>query len=56
MPTITLRADTAKELEEAIEQYLIDYHPAGYGTYVRDRYTTPEGTHCATIWRGTTAD
>lgn len=56
MPSTIIKADNNRELEEAVRDYMERYPPQGYGTFVKERYTETDGTLCAVIWRGTTAD
>ena len=45
MKTITLSALTAEALEMIISNYMKEYHPAGYGTFVDKRWNEDHQFH-----------
>jgi hypothetical protein len=60
MVRVTLREATATMLIKAVNSYLQNYHPMGYGTMVTDlgvdRENYPDKPYWASISRGSTAD
>lgn len=55
MTTITLTANSAEALQEKINSYMNEYHPAGYGTSVDKRWEE-NGQHHAKISRYSSCD
>jgi len=52
-----LTAPTKEELDAKVKAYLIDYHPAGYGTkVVRRGYEEPNGEFFAVVHRSSSCD
>jgi hypothetical protein len=56
MVKVTITADTAEELQQSINRYMIDYHPAGYGTRIVDTGVNDQGKHYANIKRYSSCD
>lgn len=42
MVVFTLEAPTKAELEAKIENYYANYHPAGYGTHIKEPKLNPD--------------
>jgi hypothetical protein len=55
MIKVILEASTEQELQKKIDAYLNNYHPAGYGTWVRRRYEE-NGMYKAEITRASSCD
>jgi hypothetical protein len=53
---VTIERQTEKSLEDAIQNYFREYHPAGYGTMVRSKGPSDHDTWIAHIIRAASCD
>lgn len=52
---VTLEAESEEKLQEKIDDYMQDYHPAGYGTWI-DSKSQKDGKFIAVVKRYDSCD
>jgi hypothetical protein len=54
--TVILEGKTKEEIDQKVESYLRNYHPAGYGTHIKNPVEQSNGEYVATGYRWSSCD